>query len=241
MRIYDISQPLGTDTAVWPGDRPVELSWSLRRDRGDAVNVAALTSSVHAGTHADGFLHFLDGAETAAAMPLEAYIGPCVVVDARGREELGPDTVDGIDLARIGRVLFRTRATVDAATFPARFTHVAPALARRMADAGARLLGTDAPSVDPLDSKTLDAHHALGAGRVAILENLVLDDVAAGEYTLVALPLRLVEADSSPVRAVLLEGDVALSSDSRARRRARKRRAGKVREGRESRRLARRP
>jgi arylformamidase len=212
MRIYDISQPLGTRTAVWPGDRPVELSWSLRRDRGDIVNVALLTTSVHAGTHADGFLHFQDDAEAAAAMPLDAYIGRCLVVDARGRDELGPDAIDGVDFSRIRRVLFRTRETVDATVFPARCAHVAPALARCLAGAGALLLGTDAPSVDPVDSKTLEAHHALGAGRVAIVENLVLDGVAAGEYTLVALPLRLVEADSSPVRAVLIEGDVASGS-----------------------------
>jgi arylformamidase len=88
--------------------------------------------------------------------------------------------------------------------FPERIAPLDPALVRRLAEAGIRLVGTDAPSVDPLDSKTLEAHHACVAGRVAILENLVLTDVPAGEYTLVALPLRLVEADSSPVRAVLL-------------------------------------
>jgi arylformamidase len=212
MRIYDISQPLGTNTAVWPGDRRVELSWTMRRERGDAVNVAAVMTTVHAGTHADGFLHFLDGAAAVAEMPLDAYIGRCLVVDARGRDELGADTIDDVDFARTPRVLFRTRDEVNASQFPPRFAHVTPALARRLADAGARLLGTDAPSVDPLDSKTLAAHHALATGRVAIVENLVLDDVAAGEYTLVALPLRLVEADSSPVRAVLIEGDVALGT-----------------------------
>jgi arylformamidase len=209
MRIYDISQPLGTDTAVWPGDRRVEVAWPMRRERGDPVNVATVTTSVHAGTHADGFLHFQDNAETAASMPLEAYIGRCLVVDARGHAELGPDTIAGVDLSRTRRVLFRTRETVDAAVFPARYAHVAPALAHCLAGAGVLLLGTDAPSVDPVDSKTLESHHALGAGRVAIVENLVLSEVAAGEYTLIALPLRLVEADSSPVRAVLIEGDVA--------------------------------
>jgi arylformamidase len=209
MRIHDISQPLGVHTAVWPGDRPVELSWPLRRDRGDSVNVAALTSSVHAGTHADGFLHFADGAETAAQMPLDAYIGRCVVLDVRGRDEVGVDDVAGIDLRRTRRILFRTREAVDATRFPAPFAHLSPALARRLADAGAKLVGTDAPSVDPVDSKTLEAHLALGGGRVAILENVVLDGVPPGEYTLIALPLRLVDADSSPVRAVLIEGDVA--------------------------------
>jgi arylformamidase len=206
MRILDISQPLGTRTAVWPGDRPVELSWSLSRDRGDAVNVAAVTTSVHAGTHIDGFLHIVDDAETAAEMGLDAYIGPCRVVEAFSDDEVGVDAVAAIDLRSVQRILFRTRRTIDATRFPERFAHLAPSLAERLAEAGVKLVGTDAPSVDPVDSKTLDTHHALIRGRVAILENVMLTDVMPGEYTLVALPLRLVEADSSPVRAVLIEG-----------------------------------
>jgi arylformamidase len=206
MRIHDISQPLGSRTAVWPGDRPVAVPWTMQRSAGDAVNVAALCASVHAGTHADGFLHVTDDGETAARMPLDAYLGRCLVVDVAGCDEVREDDVAGIDLGAAARVLFRTRRSVDETVFPARFAALAPALARRLAAAGVRLVGTDAPSVDPVDSKTLDAHHALVAGRVAILENLVLDGVAPGEYTLVALPLPLVEADSSPVRAVLVEG-----------------------------------
>jgi arylformamidase len=206
MRIYDISQPLGERTAVWPGDRPVELAWSQRRERGDAVNVAALTTSVHAGTHIDGFLHVVDGGEPAAEMSLDAYIGRCTVVDVGSGDEIGEDDVAGIDLRRVERILFRTRQAVDAESFPDRFAHLAPGLARRLADAGVRLVGTDAPSMDPLDSKTLDAHRELVRGRVAILENVVLTGIEPGEYTLVALPLKLVEADGSPVRAVLIDG-----------------------------------
>jgi arylformamidase len=207
MRIHDITQPLGSRTAVWPGDRSVELSWTLQRGQGHSVNVASLLTSVHAGTHADGFLHVTDNGATAAAMPLDAYVGPCVVVDAVGCDEVGEHHVAGLDLRRAERILFRTRERVDETVFPEPFAHLSPALVARLAEAGVRLVGTDAPSVDPVDSKTLDAHHACGAGRVAILENLLLTDVRPGEYTLVALPLRLVEADSSPVRAVLIEGD----------------------------------
>jgi arylformamidase len=207
MQIHDITQPLGSRTAVWPGDRAVEVTWTLRRDAGASVNVAALLASVHAGTHADGFLHVTDDGETAGGMPLGAYIGRCVVVDVAGRPEVGEADVAGIDLSGAERVLFRTRESVDEMEFPEPFAHIGPALARRLADAGVRLVGTDAPSVDPVDSRTLPSHHEFVRGRVAILENLLLTGIAPGEYTLVALPLRLVEADSSPVRAVLLEGD----------------------------------
>ena len=65
------------------------------------------------------------------------------------------------------------------------------------------LVGLDTPSVDPFDSKTLDAHHALCRGGVGILEGLVLDGVPEGIYELIALPLRMAGLDASPVRAVL--------------------------------------
>jgi arylformamidase len=205
MRLHDISQPLGERTAVWPGDRAVEMSWSMRRDRGDSVNVAGVGMTVHAGTHADGPNHFSDGSPAVGELPLEPYIGPAVVVDATARDWLDVDAVIDVDLAAAERILFRTRDRNDPERFPERVAAITPALARHLGDAGVKLVGTDGPSVDPLDSKTLEAHHALAEARVAILENLVLTDVPPGRYTLVALPLRLVEADSSPVRAVLLE------------------------------------
>lgn len=205
MRILDISQPLGERTAVWPGDRPVEIGWTLARRNGDSVNVASIALSVHAGTHVDGPHHCDDDGARPAQLDLAPFVGPATVIDARGRETVDLDAVAGIDLERVERVLFRTRDAATPETFPATFAALTPALARRLGEAGVRLVGTDAPSVDPFDSKTLTAHRALSRGGVAILENLVLDAVTPGRYTLVALPLRLVEADSSPVRAVLLE------------------------------------
>src|SRR5690606_32138575 len=136
MRIHDISQPLGTKTATWPGDRAVDVEWTLRMDRGDSVNVAALMASVHAGTHVDGFLHVTKGGETAAEMPLDAYVGRCVVVDVTGTgdTEVSVADVEHLDLAAAERILFRTRRSVDETRFPEPFVHIAPDLARHLAD-----------------------------------------------------------------------------------------------------------
>lgn len=206
MRIIDISQPLGPATAVWPGDRPFALEWTMRLAAGDSVNVAAVSLSVHTGTHLDGFRHVTDSGPNAGDMPLAPCLGPVRVVDARGRNPLGPELLDGIDVARTARVLFRTRETVDERTFPADFASLSPALARRLVEGGFLLVGTDAPSIDPVDSRELPSHHVLVSGGVVNLENLVLTAVAPGDYILVALPLKLTDADSSPVRAVLLDG-----------------------------------
>lgn len=207
LKIYDLSQPLAESTAVWPGDQPFALQWSMRQDRGDSVNVAAITMSVHTGTHADGAFHFLSDGGVVGAAPLETYIGRAQVVDVRGRTQLDESVFELFDVAAAPRVLFRTRETVDERRFTGEFAAPTAAFAQALANRGIRLFGTDAPSVDPSDSKTLDAHHVFGRARVAILENLVLTHVPPGLYTLVALPLRLVDADSSPVRAVLIDGD----------------------------------
>jgi arylformamidase len=208
MKIIDISQPLDVGIAVWPGDQPFELDWTLQLDRGDSVNVAALTLSVHTGTHTDGGYHISRNGMRAAELPLSAYIGRALVVDARGRTELDEDVLSDVDLNITRRILFRTREHIDPTEFPRDFLSPTSALARRLVAAQVQLIGSDAPSMDTADSKTLDSHHILADGGVAILENLVLSDVDPGLYTLIALPLKLVEADSSPVRAVLIEGDV---------------------------------
>ena len=67
------------------------------------------------------------------------------------------------------------------------------------------LVGIDTPSIDPADSQSLPSHHQLLAHNMRVLECLVLDDVAEGDYELIALPLRLMRADASPVRAILRE------------------------------------
>ena len=64
-------------------------------------------------------------------------------------------------------------------------------------------MGIDSQSVDPAESKTLESHQQLLAYDMRVLENLVLDDVDAGDYELIALPLKLTLACASPVRAVL--------------------------------------
>ena len=209
-RIIDISQPLGPATAVWPGDRAFELEWTMRRDEGDAVDVAAVSLSVHTGTHVDGPMHTGAG-PGAGALPLEPFVGPAAVVDGRPFVAGDPPRVsaaalDGIDPAATPRVLIRTRDAVDPGAFPDAFAALAPGLARTLVERGFVLVGTDAPSVDPVDSKALESHRILAVAGIPNVENLVLSGVEPGRYTFIGLPLRLEGADSSPVRAVLAEG-----------------------------------
>jgi arylformamidase len=103
------------------------------------------------------------------------------------------------------RVLVRTyeRAPVD--RWDGALAAYAPATVERLAALGVKLIGIDTASIDPADSKALDSHQVIRRLGLRVLENLVLDEVPEGDYELIALPLKLVTADASPVRAVLRE------------------------------------
>jgi arylformamidase len=202
-RLYDISRPVHTGIPVWPGDAAYRVDWTLRREEGMSVNLSELHLSAHTGTHADGPFHVADEGVRIGAVPLEPYLGPALLVDARGWPTISAERVEPLLAERPERILFRTGCWTDPAVFPEQFPPIEPGAARRMAAAGVRLVGTDAPSIDPFDSKELPTHHIFREAGIANLESLWLEEAPPGRYELIALPLRFEEADSSPVRAVL--------------------------------------
>ena len=206
MRIWDISQTLRPDMPMWPGEPPLILQRNAVIGEHCPVNVGALDTPLHAGTHADSPFHYDAQGAASADCELDVYVGRCVVVDVRhagSRVEL--DDIDWDAVAGTERILFRTYDRFPADHWDSAFTAIAPAVIARLRDSGVRLVGTDAASLDPEQSKTMDAHHEIQAGDMRILEGLVLDDVQPGEYELIALPLKIAGADASPIRAILRE------------------------------------
>lgn len=201
---WDISPPISTATPVWPGDTPVGIDRVWRMEAGSPVNVGRVTLSPHTGAHADAPLHYAADGAPIGAVPLDVYLGHCRVIHCIGATPVvTPGQVAHALDALPPRVLLRTylRAPLDA--WDNAFCAVAPETIDLLAQHGARLIGIDTPSLDPQDSKTMDAHHRIRTHRMAILEGLVLDAVAPGDYELIALPLKFATLDASPVRAVL--------------------------------------
>ena len=205
MPIIDISRTLRPEIAVWPGDSRFALEEALKRSRGDAVNLTTLTLSAHTGSHIDAPLHFSDDGEAIAALDLQPYWGPAQVVSVdKESGPLFPGDFAGYELGRAPRLLVRSPASAgDPNHFPERFVYPSPALARHLGSLGIVLYGSDTPSMDAEDSKTLDGHNALHGNRIAILEWLDLSQAPDGFYELVALPLKIANGDGSPVRAAL--------------------------------------
>ncbi len=224
--LYDISPPISPSLKVWPGDTAPSREILLDTANGDTITLSTLRTTVHAGAHADGPNHYgpmPDGtpAPSIDEMPLEHYLGPCIVIDAdvaRGVRVTMKDL--DIDLGAVdlpGRVLIRTGTFPDPTMFNEDFAALAPELVEAFAERGVITIGIDTPSVDLFDSKDLPAHKAFLRTGVAILEGLILAGVPSSgaspgetgdgggntQFDLIALPLKLAGFDGSPVRAVL--------------------------------------
>lgn len=204
--LWDISPPIAADSPLFPGDTGYSQQWTAEICPGCPVNLSAITMSPHIGAHADAPLHYGPGAPTIGQVDLVPYLGPCRVMHAIGCGALvRPEHLRAFTGAGMPpRVLVRTCHKAPS-TWSPEFSAFAPETIAWLASLGVLLVGIDSQSVDPADSKTLASHQQLLKHNLRVLENLVLDLVPAGDYELIALPLKLTTADASPVRAVLRE------------------------------------
>lgn len=205
-KLWDISPPVDAHSPVFPGDTPYTQQWAATLSDTCPVNVSAITLSPHVGAHADAPLHYDPQGAAIGALDLAPFLGRCRVIHALNANPL-------ITLAHLQhaltnlppRVLVRTYRQFPLAQFDTQLAGFDPDCVQHLADLGALLIGTDSASIDPADSKTLPSHQVIRQRGLRVLENLLLDDVPEGDYELIALPLKLMTADASPVRAVLRE------------------------------------
>lgn len=215
--LYDISPSLTTGMPVWPGDTPFQSHPHWVLEAGCPVNVARLTLSPHSGAHADAPSHYLANGMPIGAVALQPYLGVCRVVHCLlPGLQISLAMLQAV-LADTGplppRILLRTYERFPHERWDADFPGIDPAAIDWLASQGVLLIGVDTASLDPSHSKSLAAHHAVARHGMAILENLVLDTVAPGDYELIALPLKLMHSDASPVRAILRDLPVCVPND----------------------------
>jgi arylformamidase len=201
--LWDISPTISAELPVWPGDTRFEAAATWEIGGGCPVHVSRMTMTTHLGAHTDAPSHYDPAGAAIDAVSLAPYIGPCRVIHCIGVPLVEPRHVEAQLQGAPARVLVRTYQLAPQRQWDERFAAIAPETIALLASHGVLLVGTDAASLDPQDSKTLDAHHAVRKHKMAILEGVVLDAVPPGDYELIALPLKLAGMDASPVRAIL--------------------------------------
>jgi len=212
MKVWDISRTLSNDFAEWPGDEPFHYRLTKEIAKGATVNLGAVTMSIHNGTHADARFHFDSKGASIEKAPLEVYLGRATVVDlvqsfSQSREKhlitLEDLRLHAEDIAATSRLLVKTDRWSDSTVFPEQIPVIAADVPAWLQKNGVKLLGLDLPSMDEIDSKSLQNHHALARAGIAIVESLDLSDVAPGIYNFAGLPLKIAGADGAPIRAIL--------------------------------------
>ena len=201
---FDISPPVSPTSAVFPGDTAYHSEALLSFATGANLALTTLHTTPHVGAHADAPCHYDERGVGIDQRSLTRYLGTAQVVTVT---TAAGDRVQVADLpvaVTAPRLLIRTSSFADPDCWHDEFCSLSVALIESLADLGVVLVGIDTPSVDPAPAKILTAHHAIYRRDMAILEGLDLRGVADGLYTLIALPLRLVDADASPVRALLV-------------------------------------
>ena len=210
MPIFDVTVPVSNELPTWPTDPSVEISDFCSLSAGDGANVSMLNFGAHTGTHVDAPAHFIEGAAKVESLPLDALIGEATVIEVPAEATaIDEEFVQKNYTPGTERLLFKTRNSAfwneTKPQFHTDFTYLDLPAARWLVEQGIKLVGIDYLSIEKYGSEKHETHLALLSHSVVILEGLNLTGIAAGNYELICLPLRLRsnKGDGAPARVVL--------------------------------------
>lgn len=202
MSWIDITIELSSHVAEWPGDTPFQFETPVTKEMSGSVNIGKIVTSTHIGTHVDAPYHFDNDGETIEQLDVNRYIGDATIIEVSSREEITVADLEQHDIQ--GTILLiKTSGAKDKTKFPEDVPTLTLEAVTYLQEKRIKLFGIDVPSVDKVNSKSLDVHHALNKNDIMIIENIVLDETPNGYYDFIALPLKIKGADGSPVRAVV--------------------------------------
>ena len=209
MNIIDISIPLSEKTPVWEGDKGISVPRVAKIEEGSDFNVSRIELGVHAGTHIDAPFHVFENGDTVDQIPLGNLIGRVQVVEIPdGISVINKNCLMNLDFQDgIDRILFKTSNSIYWETDPFSFNKEYVAInsegAEYLANMDLRLVGVDYFSVSSYDDLK-QPHLILLERGIILLENIDLRQVVPEIYQLICLPLKIIDTDGAPVRAVLI-------------------------------------
>jgi arylformamidase len=205
MRLYDATLSIQEGMVTFPGDPPFRMTPLFQRREGDPFDLALLSMGTHLGTHVDPPAHYLDGGATADQLPLEALLGPGVVLDLRGRPRIDRESLETSELGDHLRVLLKTDngPRLLEPTFREDYVHLTEGGARHLVERGVRLVGIDYLSIERFQNPGAPVHRILLEAGVVVIEGVHLLEVPEGPCEVLCLPLKILGADGAPARVIL--------------------------------------
>ena len=209
MKLYDITLPITNDLPVWPGDPPVSMMMNTSIAKGGPCNITGIQMGAHTGTHIDAPYHFFEDGAKADSIPIETFIGPCVVIEVDSDIRIDKKELLKYDLSGHSRVLIKTKNSEPGAensrSFNPNYVSLGIDAAQYLVEMKTVLVGIDYLSIESFRSPGSPVHKILLKNNITILEGLNLSGVNAGVYELLCLPLKLVGCEGAPARVILRE------------------------------------
>lgn len=202
--IYDISPQINEASSTWPGDEHMHRRQVSNVRSGEPFNIFTLRSNGHLGAHVDAPSFLNKDQKSIDQLHLESFLGPCQLIRLQA-EKKRPLLLSQLrDVAiESSRILIDTGTFNGERAFAIDFAHLTPEIIDYLFEQGVRTIGIDAPSIDAFATKEWSCHKSCFVKEIAVIEGLLLWKVPAGQYELIALPLKLEGFDASPIRAVL--------------------------------------
>jgi len=205
MKIIDISMDIDPNIQVYKNKEekiPVFTLESTHKE--NSFHESKIEMNMHTGTHMDAPLHMIEGGKRIKDTVLEKLITPCKVFDFTNvsggitKEDLETREIEEKDF-----VLLKTKNSLTE-EFIYDFIYLEKSGAEYLKNKKIKGVGIDALGIER-DQPDHETHKILLGNDIPILEGLRLKGVPEGEYVLLALPIKIPEAEGAPVRAVLLE------------------------------------
>ena len=203
----DVSMDIEDGMLHWPSDPEVEIDDYSDIKKGAASNNSKITCGVHTGTHMDAPRHFIDDGVGVDRFNLNTLIGQCRVIDVPvDISPISKEFLEPINIKNGDRILFKTKNSEwinnGDRNFHTDYVCVNPEAAKYMVEKGVMLVGVDYLSVEGYHVGH-DTHKTLLGAGVIVIEGLNLLNVSAGDYKLIALPVKIKDSNGAPARVIL--------------------------------------
>jgi arylformamidase len=207
-KIIDLTNTLNNEMTYYPGTLPPKFE-NYNTIPKDGYAEMKLTIPTHTGTHIDAPCHLLLNAKSLDSFPIEKFTGNAIVIPCLNIEEITLQHIRAYKdlISQVDFVLFQTgwsNKWNNSAYFEG-FPTLTKKAAQWLSEFNLKGLGFDSISIDKVYSEDLPNHFIVLAKEFIIIENLTnLDLLPSGIFTFFCLPLKIENADGSPVRAIAL-------------------------------------
>ncbi|HJH30890.1 MAG TPA: cyclase family protein [Methanosarcinaceae archaeon] len=195
-KIIDISVGISPDMLIYPGDpKPqVETIFSIEKD---GAKVSCISFGSHTGTHIDAPSHIFKDGITVDQVQLNGLVGKALLLDFSTNGEL----ITGSNLKVASRRFEHIPDITIILLKTGNFAYLDKSGAHWITRNGFTTVGVDSMSVD-VPSEMMVHEQLLGNG-INIVECLDLHEANEGVYGFMCLPLKIIDCDGAPARAVL--------------------------------------